>query len=322
MGIYTKTGDKGTTALFGGQRVAKDGLKVECYGTVDETNSMMGLAYSLCTDKVSRERIHTIQERLFALGAELASDEKGLKKLKDKISDEDIAYLESIVDDCMALVGETHAFVVPGVDPCSGALHVARTVARRAERLITKLSKQDDVREQALKYINRLSDCLYALARREEALNQVKELTDKVVDRLVPVISGNLSLALARKMALLAEEKANQMGIPFVFAACDSGGNLVLLNRMEGALIASVDIAIKKAQTANCVKMPTHVLGELDKPGAALAGISNTNEGDLVVFGGGYPFVTGSVVVGGIGVSGGSVEEDMAVASYVLERIL
>ena len=139
--LYTKTGDKGQTSLVGGTRVSKDSPRVESYGTIDEANSMLGLAYAQTDRAYIRTTLHTIQGRLFSLGAELASDEEGLEKLKGILSEEDVAFLEQVVDTCTETTGKQTHFVIPGVDPCSAALHVARTIVRRAERHIVSMSQ-------------------------------------------------------------------------------------------------------------------------------------------------------------------------------------
>lgn len=166
--IYTRTGDKGTTALVGGSRVEKDSLKVEAYGTIDEVISTMGVAYSFMEDGELKSEIADMQKKLFVLGAELASDENGLKYLKELIGQSDIDALEKIIDKYMDKVGPFKGFITPGKNRTSAMLHVARTVARRAERVITTLSRKDKVREETEKYVNRLSDALYAMARLEE----------------------------------------------------------------------------------------------------------------------------------------------------------
>ncbi|MBW6411582.1 cob(I)yrinic acid a,c-diamide adenosyltransferase [Clostridium weizhouense] len=168
MKIYTKTGDKGTTALYGGSRVDKDSLRVEAYGTIDEVISFIGLAYAESEDKEERDALEEIQRKLFVLGAELASDEQGFTYLKEVITDEDIEKLEVLIDKYMNLAGPFKGFVTPGKNKMSAALHVARTVARRAERRIATLCKEEDVREQVKMYVNRLSDVLFAFARYEE----------------------------------------------------------------------------------------------------------------------------------------------------------
>lgn len=182
--LYTKTGDKGETSLYGGQRISKNNIKVVCYGTMDEVNSMLGLAYSQSENDKVRNRINKIQKRIFSLGAELASDEKGLKMLKGKINNDDIKYLEYIVDECSEIVGKQTHFVVPGVNQVSATLHVARTIVRRAERNIVSLRETESVRDEVVKYVNRLSDTIYALARLEEFNYQVKELKDLVLKEL------------------------------------------------------------------------------------------------------------------------------------------
>lgn len=166
--IYTRTGDNGTTALVGGSRVEKDSLKVEAYGTIDEVISTMGVAYSFTQDEELKTEISDIQKKLFVLGAELASDEKGISYLKEIVSQNDIDDLEKIIDKYMEKVGPFKGFVTPGKNTISAVLHVARTVTRRAERVITALSREDKVREEIRRYVNRLSDVLYAMARFEE----------------------------------------------------------------------------------------------------------------------------------------------------------
>jgi len=165
--IYTRTGDKGETGLFGGSRVLKDSLLVEVYGTLDEANSVLGVAYSKVNNEEIKKKLRVIQKKLFVLGAEFASDDKGREMLTQKISDEDVKFLENIVDECMAIVGPQRDFVIPGDTEASAFLHVARTVVRRAERLMVTLSRDIEVRQEARQYVNRLSDALFSMARLE-----------------------------------------------------------------------------------------------------------------------------------------------------------
>lgn len=130
-----------------------------------------------------------------------------------------------------------------------------------------------------------------------------------------------IDLAKALKMIDTAQEKAESIGVPMVIAVVDEGGNLVAQHRMDGALIASISISFDKAYTAVAVKLPTHQLGELAQPGQPLYGIQNCVNGRMVVFGGGYPIVHEGEIIGGIGVSGGSVEEDMRCAEAALSQI-
>ncbi len=181
--LYTKTGDKGQTSLIGGARVSKSHLRVECCGDVDEANSALGLAKSLSKQEYVRQTVHKIQGTLFSLGAELASDPTAGMDLKWKLTDEDLTYLEEVADHCTEICGAQTQFVVPGVDQASAALHVARTVVRRAERAVVRLSEAGEApRELVMRYINRLSDAIYALARLEETLSQRKAEQERALE--------------------------------------------------------------------------------------------------------------------------------------------
>ncbi len=317
--LYTRGGDKGQTSLVGGGRVSKSDPKVECYGTIDEANSMLGLAYTQTDNEFIRTTVRKIQGRLFSVGAELASDSpETAAALKGSISEEDVAFLEGVVDTCTQTTGKQTHFVIPGVDPASAALHVARTVVRRAERRVVELP----VRPVLVRYINRLSDAVYAMARLQEDLTQMREkVTDMVKQAMDQQNAGGLppmSLEILQRMAARAVEKSKELGVPVVFSAVDSGGNLMLLQRMEGALVGSVEVAAGKAYTAYAFQMPTHELGQAARPDGPLYGIENANPGRIVLFGGGFPYLVNGRVAGGIGVSGGTVEQDMEIARYAM----
>lgn len=162
MKIYTKTGDKGETSLYDGNRVGKDDIRVEAYGTVDELNSVLGIAKNYLEDDETFKRIEVIQNKLFTLGAMLATKEK--EKLKVTLNEEDVNLLEEYVDDYMGRAGEFKGFILPGNNIKSAYLHLARTVVRRAERAVIRLSGDEYVEEVVLRYVNRLSDCLFAMA--------------------------------------------------------------------------------------------------------------------------------------------------------------
>ena len=324
--LYTKTGDKGQTGLVGGSRVSKASLRVDCYGTLDEATSMLGLAYSQCENEFIRETVHHIQERMLMLAAEVASDAKGVDMLQGKISEEDVRDLERVVDECGKITGKQKGFIIPGVDPVSSTLHVARTIVRRAERSAVALTETEPVRELIVRYINRLSDAIYAMALLQEAKSKEAQLREQVTALVRKQLADTdkqealppFSLAVLQKMAQRAVQRAEQIGVPVVFSAVDSGGNLVLLQRMEGSLLGSIDISAGKAYTANAFKMPTHELGQAARPDGPLYSIDQSAPGKIVLFGGGFPYVTGGKVVGGIGVSGGTVEQDMDVAQYAM----
>ncbi len=329
--IYTKTGDKGTTGLYGGSRVDKDSLNVEVYGTIDEAISMLGVAYTQTETEEIREYINHIQKRMFQAGAEFASDARGIEMLKDKISDDDVKYLEDIIDESTEVNGLMREFVVPGVNPSSASLHVARTIVRRAERKIITLAREIPVREELRRYINRLSDACFAMARLEEAKAQQQEI-EELKEQVRKIVKDSfsqkgeqtmdiMSLENLKKMAGYVEEKANEIGVPMVFSVVDEGGNLVYFQRMPGSLLISVKVSQDKAYTACSLKAPTSALADLTKPGDPLWSLHNSGDGRIVCFGGGYPIEVEGKVIGAIGVSGGSAEEDMSVATYALEKM-
>lgn len=163
MKIYTKTGDKGQTSLYDGTRIDKDSLRVESYGTVDELNSSIGLAIKFVEDEKIQESLKKIQVRLFFVAGELATIEEG--KYKYKIKEEDIQALEKIIDDYIPKISGGDKFIVPGSSKAAAALHVSRTICRRAERRIITLKRNEEVSEILLKFVNRLSDVLYTYAR-------------------------------------------------------------------------------------------------------------------------------------------------------------
>lgn len=331
--LYTKTGDKGNTGLVGGSRVPKDSSRVHCYGTIDEANSMLGLAYSLTNNTNIKESIYNIQKKLFILGGELASDEKGLSILKNKISEKDVLSLEAIIDKCTETTGKQTEFVVPGVNSASAAMHAARTIIRRGERTIIHASKEVEIRDILIKYVNRLSDAIYALARLEETYIHRDELKQKVkiaVEKVLkkrgifvpsPAFCEPLTLETAKKMSHYAELKAKEMNLAIVFSVVDAGGNLMLLHRMEDSLLISLSVSMNKAYTACAMKMPTNELADLVVPGAPFYGLQNLDAGKIVVFGGGFPYLIGGKVVGGIGVSGGNAEQDMLIAQFALRQV-
>ncbi|QJP34849.1 cob(I)yrinic acid a,c-diamide adenosyltransferase [Nonlabens sp. Ci31] len=183
MKIYTKTGDTGTTALFGGTRVPKHNLRIDSYGTVDELNSWMGLIRDQEIDEHTSKIINSIQHNLFTIGAILATppEKQVLKNGKDrlnisKISEEEVSLLESEMDLMNEELPEMTHFILPGGHPAVSYCHITRTVCRRAERLATELNEHAPVDPQVLKYLNRLSDYLFVLARKLSKVLEAEEI--------------------------------------------------------------------------------------------------------------------------------------------------
>ncbi|MBU1100605.1 MAG: cob(I)yrinic acid a,c-diamide adenosyltransferase [Bacteroidetes bacterium] len=165
MKIYTKTGDKGETSLFGGQRVSKDNLRIASYGTVDELNSILGIAASHLQGGEFKNLIMQLQNDLFNVGADLATPMDKTSGEIIRVDGEGITFLEETIDEWDAKVPALKNFVLPGGSTASSYLHFARTVCRRAEREVVKLSKEIDIGSEVIIYLNRLSDLLFVLAR-------------------------------------------------------------------------------------------------------------------------------------------------------------
>jgi cob(I)alamin adenosyltransferase len=173
MKVYTKTGDKGTTALFGGTRVPKDHIRIESYGTVDELNSYIGLIRDQEMNQHFKDILIEIQDRLFTVGAILATPQEKevmkngeLRLQKLGIIESDIELLESEIDTMEDSLPQMTHFVLPGGHTTVSYCHLARCVCRRAERLAVHLSHEEAIDEMAVKYLNRLSDYLFVLARK------------------------------------------------------------------------------------------------------------------------------------------------------------
>lgn len=175
MKIYTKTGDKGETSLFGGERVSKDDLRIEAYGTVDELNTVIGAARAFNDNKQIDTILAEIQNRLFVLGADLATPFTAANASVPRISAEDTALLERKIDEIEKDLPPLKSFVLPGGSKAGALLHNARTVCRRAERRVVPLREKNEVSQESAVYLNRLSDFLFVLARYVNKMSKVPE---------------------------------------------------------------------------------------------------------------------------------------------------
>jgi cob(I)alamin adenosyltransferase len=162
--IYTRTGDKGETGLVGGVRISKDSLRVQAYGNVDELNSVLGVARAFMKDAEINSLLEELQRDLFAAGADLASPTES-KRDVPRITKDMIDALEKTIDRFQEQLLPLKAFILPGGTQAGALLHLARSVARRAERSIVALNKTEKVNEQMIPYMNRLSDLLFVIAR-------------------------------------------------------------------------------------------------------------------------------------------------------------
>ena len=176
MKIYTKTGDKGQTSLFGGKRVPKHDLRIDAYGTVDELNSYIGLIRDQDIDKNGKAILIEIQDRLFTLGSILATEPGNAKVKVPQLKPEDINLLENEIDKMNEDLPEMRSFVLPGGHTTVSYCHIARCVCRRAERISSHLAELEGIEEIVIQYLNRLSDYLFVLARKIVVDNDVEEV--------------------------------------------------------------------------------------------------------------------------------------------------
>ena len=174
MKIYTKTGDDGTTGLQGGRRVSKSNARIQAYGAVDETNSALGIVLTYKLDSDMNELLTKIQNDLFIAGSDLSSPD--LANTKNRISEPMISHLENQIDKFESELTPLTNFILPGGHPIASHLHLARTICRRAETIVVELSKTEQLNPSCQKYLNRLSDLLFVMARAANKRNNVPDV--------------------------------------------------------------------------------------------------------------------------------------------------
>ena len=303
MKIYTKAGDNGRSNTITRYSLPKNSPIFELLGALDELNSYLGVAKQKSFKGIT-DIIEEIQKDLIELSGEIA----GGKKFADK---KQIEKLEKSIDKIETAIPQFDGFIIPGKTELGALMDVCRTITRRAERAAVASQQKGGITKELLAYLNRLSDLLFVLAR--------------LCDLSEGKSSGSSSLSTgamegfcekANVLCKNVREYAKRKGAKIVVAVCDAGGNAVCMQREDDAYIASIDIAVNKAFTSASLKMPTKELADLAKEGGSLYGIQNTNNGRIVIFGGGEPLIKNGVIVGAIGVSGSSAEDDTAFAEY------
>lgn len=178
--VYTRKGDDGSTGLGGGQRVPKDSLRIEAYGTVDELNSCIGVVLAGGVEPILAEELSRIQNELFHLGSDLCVlEEDKIRTPVPRIEQRHIDALESLMDRLTADLGPLENFILPGTSPGAAHLHLARCICRRAERIVVSLARGEAVGASTVRYLNRLSDALFVMARHE---NRFRGLEDTLWD--------------------------------------------------------------------------------------------------------------------------------------------
>ena len=334
MNIYTKNGDKGTTDLVRTKNVSKSDDRIGLVGTIDELTSHIGVVKTMLTDGETVRMLEKIQETLITVMAGVADP----YNREYHINDDKTQLLEEETDRMEGLFDRPKKFILPGGTRLSAETDVARTVARRAERALASVGVKFGADTGAKKYMNRLADYLYVLARYEDAKNSGESekrmeenrntsVSEAVIQEVMKRmgIQGKITLESAKRLIEKIEKEAARQGKKAVIAVCGPDGNPIAVHVMDGAFLVSFDVAMKKAYTSVAVKMSTKELSVLAQPGQTFYGVDKMDGGKIVIFGGGVPLKVGDTIIGGLGVSGGTGEEDHALAEYglsVLNEVL
>lgn len=332
--FYTGQGDKGLTALTPAAQVSKADERVAAVGAVEEIVSALGLVKTATTCPIFRGKVERIQSTLRTLAQGLRDPRSG----KFVFSAEEIAFLESDMDTMLARVpAEALQNTLPGGNEQSARLDVAHTTARRAERDVIAMDRRYSVPATFKTYLNRLSDYLLVAARYSDVLHEGEpaaptatathaapspassvptsaDARDALVAEVLARLGGPRVMDLSKAKAVITavEERAREQGKHAVIAVSNAEGNPIAVHVMDGAFLVSYEVAVKKAYTAVAVKMSTMELSALCQPGGTFYGLQALDK--VITFGGGIPLYSDGVIVGGLGVSGGTGEEDHELA--------
>lgn len=334
--FYTGQGDKGLTALSPASQVSKADERVAAVGAVEEIVSALGVVKTVTSCPIFREKVERIQKTLRTMTLGLRDPRSG----RYAFSAEEVGFLESDMDAMLAVLPkEILAERLPGGNPQSAQLDVAHTTARRAERELVAMDRRYAAPALFKQYLNRLSDYLLVAARYSDHLH---EQADGKQETKTPVITPSpasapalsadgtaalvaevlarlggpviLDLDKAKRLIEAVEQRAAEQGRKAVIAVCNAEGNPIAVHVMDGAFLVSYEVAVKKAYTAVAVKMSTMELSALCQPGGTFYGLQALDK--VITFGGGIPLYRDGVVIGGLGVSGGTGEEDHDLALY------
>ena len=335
--FYTGQGDKGLTALTPSSQVSKADERVAAIGGMEEIVSALGAVKAATTCPIFRGKLERIQKTLRTLSQGLRDPRSG----KFVFSAEEIGFLESDMDQMLTRVTPADlADTLPGGNPQSAMLDVAHTTTRRAERDLIAMDRRYAVPQTFKQYVNRLSDYLLVAARYSDYLFEKAEaekpaepvapvaptpaapapVPPSAADALVAEVLARLGgakvmdLGMAKQVIAAVEEQAKAQGKHAVIAVSNAEGNPIAVHVMDGAFLVSYEVAVKKAYTAVAVKMSTMDLSALCQPGGTFYGLQALDK--VITFGGGIPLYRDGVIVGGLGVSGGTGEEDHALAEY------
>lgn len=338
--FYTGQGDKGMTALTAAAQISKADERVAAVGAVEEIVSALGLVKVATACPIFRGKVERIQRTLRTLALGLRDPRGG----KYVFSAEEIAFLESDMDGMLAAVSPSALTeALPGGNPQSAQLDVAHTTTRRAEREVVAMDRRYAVPPIFKQYLNRLADYLLAAARYSDHLHESEAAetaaaapaaqtvapapamgnpavgtsnTEALVAEVLARLGGPKALDLNRAKQIIeaVETRAKELGKRAVIAVCNAEGNPLAVHVMDGAFLVSYEVAVKKAYTAVAVKMSTMELSALCQPGGTFYGLQALDK--VITFGGGVPLYADGVMIGGLGVSGGTGEEDHELALF------
>ena len=340
--IYTGQGDKGLTALTPASQVSKADERVAAVGSVEEIVSALGVVKTATSCPIFRGKVERIQKTLRTLSQGLRDPRSG----KYVFSAEEIDFLETEMDTMLeAMGGSPLPDDLPGGGRQSAYLDLAHTTTRRAEREVVAMDRRYAVPATFKQYLNRLADYLLVAARYSDFLrkkegkdnpapasapsvapapatsvapvsNPPMSATDALVAEVLARLGGAAPLSLATAKALIeaVETQAARSGKKTVIAVANADGNPIAVHVMDGAFLVSYEVAVKKAYTAVAVKMSTMELSALCQPGGTFYGLQALDR--VITFGGGIPLYRDGVIVGGLGVSGGTGEEDHELALF------
>jgi len=310
--VYTKQGDNGTSTLVDGKPLPKNSAAFAALGDLDEVNAHLGLLKSLSKSEDEIALLADVQSWIITSSAVLA----GVDSMRSKCLADWAERLETAIDAMDGIVPAPKGFVLPGTCRIGAQIDIARTVTRRAER---SLSSVHNVPDEVRRFVNRLSDYLYMLARYYDFIAVVRRAVEAEASKLPPVQSmrTGLSLASAKWLTERLEADAQRIGLAAVIALCDASGRPIVVHVMDDAHLISYDVAVKKAYTAVAIKIKTEELAKLAQPGGVFHSLAKANN-DIMLIGGGVPLYDNGVLVGGLGISGGSAAQDIALAEFGL----
>ena len=338
--FYTGHGDKGLTALTAASQVSKADERIAAVGAVEEIIAALGLVKTATACPVFRGKTERIQRTLRTLALGLR-DPRGGKFL---FSAEEVTFLETDMDAMLAKIpADILTEALPGGNLQSAHLDMAQATTRRAERDVIAMDRRYAVPPLFKQYLNRLADYLLVAARYSDVLHDREETvasapsapsapagavspaspplgtvnaTEALVAEVLARLGGPKALDLDRAKRLIeaVETRARELGKRAVIAVCNPEGNPVAVHVMDGAFLVSYEVAVKKAYTAVAVKMSTMELSALCQPGGTFYGLQALDK--VITFGGGIPLYADGVIIGGLGVSGGTAEEDHELALF------